>query len=199
MFTVQEVIMKKLAATLLICSSLLLAGCSAGDAVDQLTSNSSKTTATPAAPTATPGPTETNLSLKEKGTIGDWEVNVKKVAVKRKIKNGKYRYFQAGKGKTYAVFTVTVKNNGKKDAAFLPRVGLKNQMVQALLTNQKETEYKPTQLLSYDKDIVTKTIPASSQKTGIITFEIPKKDGQNKKDLKLVFDMSKEKLLYSIA
>ena len=46
-------------------------------------------------PTATPGPVETNLSLKKKGTIDNWDVTVKKVAVIKKITNGKYRYFQA--------------------------------------------------------------------------------------------------------
>lgn len=192
--------MKKGIVTLVICVIVLIAGCSAMEKVNNI-SNSTSSTPTPAAketPTPTPGPVETKLSLKEKGTIGDWDVTVKKVAVKKKIANGKYRYFQAKKGMTYVVFDITVKNNGKKAEAFVPFVGLENQIVQSKVLDEKQNEYKPMQLLAYDKDIVSKTIQPASKKSGVLAFEIPKKAGKKKKKLVLSFEKKDEKLVYSM-
>lgn len=192
--------MRKGIALCMVCASLIVSGCSAEKVVDKLNNGSTVTAApaTEAAPTATPGPKETVLALKESGTIGDWEVCVKKASVKNKITNGKYRYFKPTKGKTYVVFNLSVKNNGAKEEDFLPRVGLKNEMVQAILVDTEETEYKPMQLLAYDKDIVTKTIKPSKKKSGILVFEVPKKVGKDKDNLELQIGTTQEKLLYSV-
>lgn len=191
---------KKRIAILAAAAVLLVTGCSAEEVASNLVNRSSPTEApaTEAAPTATPGPKETVLALKETGTIGDWEVCVKKASVKNKITNGKYRYFKPTKGKTYIVFDLSVKNNGTKEGDFLPRVGLKNKMVQAILVDANEEEYKPIQLLAYDKDIVTKSIKPSKKKTGIVVFEVPKKVGKDKDNLELQLGTMQEKLLYSV-
>ena len=138
------------------------------------------------------------LSLKDEGKVGDWEICVKKVAVKNKINNGKYRYFKAEKGQTYVVLTVTVKNAGKEKEKFLPYVGIKGRMIQALITSADNQEYKPTQLLGYNKDLVDKSMNTSEKKTGTIAFQIPKKAAKDKKNLKLSFEKGEEKLLYSL-
>lgn len=192
--------MRKGIALFMICASLIVTGCSAGEVADTLSNNSSSTEApaTQAAPTATPGPKETVLALKETGTVGDWEICVKKASVKNKITNGKYRYFKPAKGKTYVVFNLSVKNNGTKEEDFLPRVGLKNKMVQAILVDTEDTEYKPMQLLAYDKDIVTKSIKPAKEKSGILVFEVPKKVGKDKDNLELQLGTTQEKLLYSV-
>lgn len=196
--------MKRLIAALCICLSLILVGCSEGS--DEITSSvggssttengansASKPTAAP-----TPEPAPKDLSLKDKGKVGDWEICVKKVDMKTKINNGKYRYFKAEKGQTYAVLTVTVKNTGKEKEKFLPYVGIKGKMVQALITSPDNQEFKPTQLLSYNKDVVDKSMEPSEKKSGIIVFQIPKKVAKDKKNLKLSFEKGEEKLLYSL-
>lgn len=184
----------------MVCASLIVTGCSAEEVANKLNSGSTTTEApaTEATPTATPGPKETVLALKETGTVGDWEICVKKAAVKSKIMDGKIRYFKPTKGKTYVVFDLSVKNNGTKKEEFLPRVGLKNKMVQAILVDANEEEYKPIQLLAYDKDIVTKSIKPSKKKTGIVVFEVPKKVGKDKDNLELQIGTMQEKLLYSV-
>lgn len=187
--------MKKKIIAFFIGSSILMTGCSAEDRLNQLAESTSSPTVTVAVPTATPGPVVKKLSLKEKGTIGDWEVTVKKVMAKRKITNGKYRYFQAKKGKTYAVYTLTVKNNGKKEEKFLPFIGVIGQIVQAKVVDQNKKEYKPTQLMGYDKDIVAQIIKPGSKKTGIVAFEIPQKVGKKVKQLTLTFEKDKDKLV----
>lgn len=192
--------MKKGIALFMICTSLIVTGCSAGDVVNQISSNSSATQApaTQAVPTATPGPKETVLAMKETGTVKDWEVRVKKVSVKNKIVDGKIRYFKPGKGKTYLVFSLSVKNKGSQQEQFLPSVGLKNRMMKAVLVDANEKEYKPIQLMAYSKDLLTKSIKPSEKKSGIVVFEVPKKLAKNKDDLELHIGTNQEKLLYSV-
>lgn len=184
----------------MICTSMIVTGCSAGDVVNQMSSNSyaTKAPATQAVPTATPGPKETVLAMKETGTVKDWEVRVKKVSVKNKIVDGKIRYFKPGKGKTYLVFSVSVKNKGSQQEQFLPSVGLKNRMMKAVLVDANEKEYKPMQLMAYSKDLLAKSIKPSEKKSGIVVFEVPKKLAKNKDDLELHIGTNQEKLLYSV-
>lgn len=195
-----KVTMKRLSATIGICLSLLLVGCStgneAGNSANEATAPAAKNEATS---TPTPEPAQKELSLKEKGTIGDWEISVKKLSIQNKVKRSNGIYYQARKGKTYAVLSVTVKNNGKEDDTFLPYAGIKGKMLQALLVVQDKDEYKPTPLMGYSKDLATKKIKSSEKKSGIIVFEIPKKDGKNKKNLKFTIEKGDEKLLYSLA
>ena len=75
------------------CLTLLLAGCSSpakdiAETVKNVTNNSDPTP-TPE-PTGTPAPKETKLALGKKGSIGDWDIRVKKAEIRTKIKNGKY-------------------------------------------------------------------------------------------------------------
>ena len=197
--------MQRLIAALCICLSLILVGCSENSNEIANSSNGSSTTTendakNASSPTAapTPEPAAKELSLKDEGKVGDWEICVKKVAVKNKINNGKYRYFKAEKGQTYVVLTVTVKNAGKEKEKFLPYVGIKGRMIQALITSADNQEYKPTQLLGYNKDLVDKSMNTSEKKTGTIAFQIPKKAAKDKKNLKLSFEKGEEKLLYSL-
>ncbi len=196
--------MKRLIVTLSICLSLILVGCSensnditsSSDGTSTTTENDAKNASSPtAAPTPEPAK---ELSLKDKGKVGDWEICVKKAAVKNKINNGKYRYFKAEKGQTYVVLNVTVKNAGKENEKFLPYVGIKGRMIQALITSSDNQEYKPTQLLGYNKDLVNKSMNTSEKKTGTIAFQIPKKAAKDMKNLKLSFEKGEEKLLYSL-
>lgn len=192
--------MKRGIVLFMICTSLIVTGCSAGDVVNQISSNSSATEApaTQAVPTATPGPKETVLAMKETGTVKNWEVCVKNVSVKDKIVDGKRRYFKPGKGKTYVVFSLSAKNKGSQQENFLPSVGLKNKMMRAILVDANEKEYKPTQLMAYNKDLLSKSIEPSKKKSGIVVFEVPKKIGKNTDDLELHIGTAQEKLLYSV-
>lgn len=207
--------MKKQALLLLTCMVLAMTGCaSTGSTTDNSsTSNSSVSSTAPAATaasndasattdntaadsTAAPGATE--LKLGKKTTLGDWNICAKKVSSPKKIKNGSYRYFQPSKGNAFIIVDMSIRNNGKKDAEFLPRVGLKNETVLAKLVNADGEEYSPTQLFSYDKDVTTKKIAASKSKNGILAFDIPKKAAKNKKDLKLTFTLDETTISYSI-
>lgn len=194
--------MKNKAIILLTCWALLMSGCSATKLTAQLedainnTEDQSPETAKTEIPTGTPGPKETQLALNKKGKVGDWNICVKKAAIKKKIKDGSYRYYKPNKGKLFVVLSLAVRNKGKKSETFLPRVGYENKMVKATLYYKNEYEYSPTELLSYDKDFAGKTIQPLTTEKGIIAFEIPKKIARAKKNLTLRIGTKSEYLIY---
>lgn len=199
--------MKK--TVLLLCSTLvLLAGCSAEQATNTSTGTSgsdNKSASSPVAtteaastPAETTAPDASELSLGDKGTVGDWKITVKKAAVKQKINASKYRYFKAKKGTSYVVVTLSARNNGKKEAQLLPRVGTVNDTITATLHYQDEYEYKPSQLIGYDKDLTTKSIQPLSTKSGIVVYEVPKKVAKDKKQLTLTIGTPSDSITYTL-
>lgn len=196
--------MKKKTFILLTCGALLLSGCSStsltnavNNAINEATNQSSKAVET-ASPTNTPGPKETQLSLKGKGSVGDWKICVKKVSITQKIKNGSYHYYMANKGKAFVLFSLSVRNTGKESESFLPMVGYENKMVKATLYYKDEYEYSPTELLSYDKDFVGTIIQPLTTENGVLAFEVPKKIAKKKKNLKFKIGTKNESLIYSL-
>ena len=133
--------MKKRLFLFTICTALLFSGCAAGKLAETVKGVTDSATETPEpTPVATPAPKVKKLALGKKGTVGDWKVCVKKAAVKKKIQNGSYRYFKPGKGNQFVQLTMSVKNNGKKEAEFLPSVGYENKTVTATLCYKKDYE-----------------------------------------------------------
>lgn len=183
------------------CLTLLLAGCSSpakdiAETVKNVTNNSDPTS-TPE-PTGTPAPKETKLALGKKGSIGDWDIRVKKAEIRTKIKNGKYRVFEPDKGEKFVSITATVRNKGKEKSSFLPRVGYKDKMLTATLYYKEKYEYQPLELLSYDKDLVGTQVNPLSNKSGIIVFSVPKKVAKAKGKLLLKIGTSTENVTYSL-
>lgn len=191
--------MKKRLFLFTICTALLFSGCAAGKLAETVKGVTDSATETPEpTPVATPAPKVKKLALGKKGTVGDWKVCVKKAAVKKKIQNGSYRYFKPGKGNQFVQLTMSVKNNGKKEAEFLPSVGYENKTVTATLCYKKDYEYKPTRLFSYDKDLTTKKIEPLASKSGIIVFEVPKKVAKAKKKLTVRIGTTMDYLEYQL-
>ena len=196
--------MRKKSLLLFTCTALLLAGCSGNnvsDTVDKVSDSiaeAQKTPAATAAPTSTPGPKETSLALGKKGTVNDWKICAKKAAVKTKINNGSYTQYKPGKGKSFVVVSLSVRNNGKKGEQFLPRLGFENKMISATLIYQDKDEYAPTQLLGYSKDLVTASIKSKTTKNGTIAFEVPKKTAKNLKKIKLKIGTKMDYLVYNL-
>lgn len=198
--------MRKKSLLLFTCTALLLAGCSGNslsDTVDKVSDPVAETQKTPAAtataaPTSTPGPKETSLSLGKKSTAGDWKICAKKASVKTMINNGSYRQYKPGKGKSFVVISLSARNNSKKSEQFLPRLGYENKMISATLIYQGKKEYAPTQLIGYSKDLVTATVKSKTTKNGIITFEVPTKVAKKLKKIKLKIGTKMDYLIYDL-
>lgn len=195
--------MKRTLIALLTCMTVFLTACSTtelkeslNDVADSIT-NGGETTAT-AEPTATPKPKDKVISIGKKGSVGDWKFTVKKCTIKKKIKSGSYRYFEASKGEKFVLFNISVRNNGKKAATFLPRFGYENEMVCATLYYKDKYEYKPTQLLAFDKDLLTDTIQPLTTEKGVIAFEVPNKVAKNKKNMKLRIGTAEDYVDYKL-
>lgn len=193
--------MRKITLIMITCATLvLMSGCSSDPLTETLSSLSDSTPAVTAtsAPTETPAPQDTILSLGKKGTVGNWELNVKKVSVSKKIKNGKYQFFKPGKGKSFVVVSMSAKNKGEKAEQFLPRVGLRNKMIIAKLYYKDKYEYSATELMGYDKDLTTESIDPLEKASGILAFEVPKKASKSKKQLTLNFKVDEESVSYKL-
>lgn len=209
--------MRKKFLVLAACAALAVTGCGAPSTTNQTTSSTTgQTSSSESTPNtdaaedtsgtasdagdtaATEAPAETTIKLGEKSTVGDWKITAKKVQVTKKIKNGSYRYFEPSKGNSFVVVSLSVKNNGKEQAEFLPSVVYQDKSIYTSLLYQGDTEYKPTQLLSYDKDLTTKKIAPLAKSSGIIAFEVPKKVAKAKKELTLKFALGEESVVYDL-
>ncbi len=209
--------MKKKALLLTLCTSLLLCGCASNDeladAVKQAADQASQSLATeaPADPAEsdtdstgtadsaeTTGPKETELSLGDKGTIGDWNITVKKATVKNKIADGLRVFSPSKKGDSFVIVNVSVVNKGKEAATLFPVVGIKGQMITATVCSESGTEYQPTQLLAYSKDLINKSLDPKKKTNGIMAFAVSKKDAKAVKKLTLKIGNDDEALLCSL-
>ena len=200
--------MKKKSIILLTCAMLFITGCSSSTIsetvnetihkVSEQVSEEPAQTTLPK-PTSTPGPKETKVALGKKGKVGDWKIGANKASVKKKITNGKYHYFEAKKGNTFVIISLSVRNNGKQAETFLPRVGYENTMIQAVLYYKDKYEYVASELFSYDKDLVGTSIQPLDTEKGIIAFEVPKKVAKSKKNLKLKIGTKNEYLVFSLS
>lgn len=201
--------MKKTILLFAACTAFLMAGCSAGDIAntttetpapqtDAATQDDSQTESAAPDAESTEAPEETVASLGDKITVGNWKICAKKASVQTKIQNGKFQYFKPSKGKTFVVINLSVKNTAEETAEFLPRIGYADTMTSASLYDENEEEYKPTELIAYSKDMTTEKIEPDSTKKGILVFEVPKKTGKAKKNLKLQFKAEGESASYTL-
>ncbi len=146
----------------------------------------------------TAAPEETTVALGDKMTLADWTITAKKASVEKKIKNGKYQYFQPKKGNSFIVVSLSVRNEGKQAEDFLPRVGYEDKMTSVTLFYKDGYEYKPTELIAYDKDLTTRKVQPLSTEKGVVAFEVPKEAAKAKKDLKLTFKSKGQTASYSL-
>lgn len=208
--------MKKKFCILGICTALVLSGCSlsSNDASDSTREGSESTVGEATANAdaaadadATEEPNMTSvadeleekahwLDLGDKGSVGDWKFKPTKVKTMKKIKNGLF-VFKPGKGQQFVVVSLAATNKGKKAASFLPRIGYSNTMISAKLYYE-DYEYKPTSLMSYDKDLLDKSIKPLTTQKGIITFEVPKKIAKKTKKMTLCIGTDDENVTYQL-
>ncbi len=198
--------MKKKLLAITLCTTLslgALTGCG-GSAVKKLAdtakeiSEQSDSTSATNGPTATPAPKETALAMKKTGEVGDWKFTVKKLASKKTIKTSKYIGQKPSEsGNLFVLATVNVTNNGKKEATFLPSVGLENTAMAAKLIYKDNFEYIPTLITGYDKDVMNKKIKPLSKKSGIIAFSVPKKVAKDLKSCKIRIGTKGEAVVFT--
>lgn len=104
-------------------------------------------------------------------TIGSFNVTVHGLEITDKIEDG-YGYFSPDEGNQYAIVSMTVENQGKEAADFLPYYALYGDMTAKLLY-LSEYEYSATTLLGYDSDLHGTQLNPLTSKSGVIVFEIP--------------------------
>lgn len=178
----------------------ILSGCSLGDSVGKTIQSGLEEAQKAAESTVTEvpeteAPKETVLKLGEKAAIGDWKFKVTKVQVKKKINSGEYYVFKPEKGEQFVVLSVSATNKGKEEAKFLPSFGYSNSMLTATLL-YGENEYKASNLLNHDKDLLDQRIKSLGTKKGIVSFSVPKKVAKKKGKLSLRIGTDSEYVIY---
>lgn len=187
--------------TLLLSGMLAISGCAAEKAADVIQEASKQITATPTpVPTATPEPTPavTQLKLGDKATVGDWSFTVKKASTKTEIKTSKYMGYEAKKGNKFVCVSMSVKNNGAEETKFLPSVGYENTMMTAIIHYQDKYEYKPYELISYDKDLANEAIKPLDKMSGLLVFEVPKEVASHLGKCTLQIGTANESVVYPL-
>lgn len=116
-------------------------------------------------------PEETNLTLGEMTTLGDWEITANSYEVTKSISSSAYTSFKADEGSSYVVVNVTVKNTGTSAASFLPSFTMGDD-VMAKIIYQDKYEYSSSQLLAYSDDLHSAHLNPLESKTGIIAFSV---------------------------
>lgn len=183
-----------------ICFCLFLTGCSStkdiAKTVKKATNNIKNDSIL--ATDATPAPKQTKLALKKKGTVGSWQIVVKKAEKRATIKKGTFRLFKPEKGNQFICVTATIRNTSRKKATFLPLAGYKNKTLTATLYYKNKYEYQPSNLFSYSTGLINSSIKPLASKNGILVFEVPKKVAKDKKNLTLKISTNKKALVYSL-
>lgn len=133
------------------------------------------------------------LAIGQDGALGDWTITVTNMEITDSIKENSYLGFSPEEGNKYLSIDITVTNNGKNAASFLPSFGLSTD-ISAKLLYQGDYKFSSTNLLGHSKDMHNSTVNPLSSKSGIIAFEIPDSVASSEEELILVISQEKSDL-----
>ena len=137
------------------------------------------------------------LAIGEEGTLKDWSVVVTNAEITDSIKENDYYGFSPEEGNKYIAIDVTVSNNGKNAANFLPSFGMGDD-VSAKVLYQGDYEFSATNLLGYSKSLYDTSVNPLSTKSGIVAFEIPDAVASADEELILVISAGKDNLQFKV-
>ena len=177
--------MKKKFVALTLCCCILLTGCS-GATVSRLirifskaadvAEEASETSTEIEESLSTPEPKESKVTFKKKAKIDFWEVTILKAEIKESQKTSSRVLYKPREGNKFIAVKIKVENTSQTDATFLPTSGMQNTMVTAKLLDINDAETLPTQLISYDKDLIGKSIKAGETRKGFAFYEVSKEN-----------------------
>lgn len=172
--------MKKKLIALTLCCCLLLTGCKASTITrllrifSNVVEDSTETTTDTTNALATPEPKETKVGFKQKCKIDFWEITVLKAEIKESQKTSSHIIYKPQAGNTFIAVKLKIKNTSQTAATCLPVSGMKDKLITAQLLDINDAETLPTQLLNYDKDLLSKSINAGETKKGYVFYEVSK-------------------------
>lgn len=170
-----------------LCIAASLASCGSSSSTSQATAESAAAASTPAASSEAPAASETaGLAIGETATLGDWSIAVTGFNVADSISADYSGYFSPDEGNHYGVVSLSITNNGKQSASFLPSFSLSDD-VSAEIHFGDGYEFTPTTLLGYSQDLHDSTLNPLSSKDGVVVFELPDSVTSSTEPLSLVF------------
>lgn len=137
------------------------------------------------------------LAIGEEGALKDWSIVVTNAEITDSIKENDYYGFSPEEGNKYMAIDVTVSNNGKNAANFLPSFGMGDD-ISAKILYQGDYEFSATNLLGYSKSLYDTSVNPLSTKSGIVAFEIPDTVVSAEEELILVISAGKDNLQFKV-
>lgn len=190
---------KELAVGLLgVAMCISLVGCGGAPSSTQPVSPSPTTVTTPdvSTPEPTPEPSAANLAINDSVDLGDWNITVTGFELTTRIDNG-YTYFSPDEGNQYAVVSVSVVNNGKQSASFLPSFSMGDD-IRAKVYYNGDYEYSSVQLLAYDKDLHDESMNPLTAKDGVIVFTVPDAVANGEEGLVITFTLGSDNATFDL-
>lgn len=200
--------MKKKIITLLLLTTLTLAGCGENASSSQTNTTTIADQSTLEQTTESSSTTEISNTddqqsvddgstaihaLNEECTIGNWTVITTNSEIVDTIEENAYYRFTADDGNKYLMIDLTVTNNGTSADTFLPSVGLSD-AISAKVVYQGSYKYSSTNLLGYSQDMHDTSVNPLSSKSGRIAFEIPDSIADSTDELILMIQAGKDSL-----
>lgn len=157
------------------CTAQTTANQSESDAAQSSVKISSTPEATAPAAEADTAPesqTAEVYNMSDTAVLGDWNISVTDAQIVDSIQGDFGSFSPDGDGNKYLQVFVSVSNNGKEAARFLPSVGIGDD-VNAKVLYGDGYEFSATGLLGYSNDLHDSSINPLSSKTGEIAFNVP--------------------------
>lgn len=107
----------------------------------------------------------------DSAVLKDWTITITDAKIVDSISLNYGSYSPEEDGDKYLQLFVSVENNGKQSAQFLPPISVGNSVSTKLIYNN-EYEFSSTNLLGYQNDLHTSTVNPLSSRTGEIIFEV---------------------------
>lgn len=189
--------MRKLLFTIAgsICILAALAACSAEPASSAAAASSTVASVAEQAPESAPAENAA-LGIGESGTLGDWGITVTGFEVVDRVESD-YMYFSPDEGNHYGVVYLSVINNGKEAANFLPTFSMYDD-VQADIYFGDGYEFTATNLLGHNNELHDSTLNPLTTKEGIIAFSLPDAVTSSEEPLSFVLSAGSDTLTYAL-
>lgn len=161
---------KLFAGIMAVCLAVSLCACQSSTPVSNKDTTQTPDTQT----TPTPSITATMddfYKIGDSAVLKDWTITITDAKIVDSISLNYGSYSPEEDGDKYLQLFVSVENNGKQSAQFLPPISVGNSVSTKLIYNN-EYEFSSTNLLGYQNDLHTSTVNPLSSRTGEIIFEV---------------------------
>lgn len=140
---------------------------------------------------------ETIYNIGDSAALKDWEITLSDMKIVESISADYVSYKPDEAGNQYAQVFVTVANNGKEAASFLPSFGFDDDVSVKLLFGDGY-EFIASNLMGYEAEMHNATINPLSSQSGEIAFAIPETVVNSEDEIIIQFKSGDDTLKFKV-